>query len=150
MHGRTKSQAYDGNADWDAIAEVKQAVRVPVLGNGDVKCVADIARMKQHTNCDGVMIGRAAIGNPWIFSRKDRSEVTFFEKAALIRRHLSLMLDYYGEYGLVLFRKHVVKYIHEIRGAATLRGGFVTSTTPEDFIALLEEAEAQNDMAKAA
>ncbi len=151
VHGRTKSQAYDGNADWDAIAEVKQAVQVPVLGNGDVKCVADIGRMKQHTGCDGVMIGRAAIGNPWIFSRKDRSEVTFFEKAALIRRHLQLMLDYYdGDYGLILFRKHVVRYIHEIRDAATLRGGFVTCATPEDFIALLEEAEAKHALPKAA
>lgn len=151
VHGRTKSQAYDGNADWDAIAEVKQAVRVPVLGNGDVKCVDDIARIKAHTSCDGVMIGRAAIGNPWIFSRKDRSEVTFLEKAALIRRHLQLMLDYYdGDYGLILFRKHVVRYIHEIRDAATLRGGFVTCATPEDFIALLEEAEAKHALAKAA
>ncbi len=151
VHGRTKSQAYEGNADWDAIAEIKQAVRVPVLGNGDVKCVADIARIKQHTNCDGVMIGRAAIGNPWIFSRKDRSEVTFLEKAALIRRHLQLMLDYYdGDYGLILFRKHVVKYIHEIRGAANLRGGLITCNTPEDFIALLAEAEAEHGMAKAA
>lgn len=151
VHGRTKSQAYEGNADWDAIAEVKQAVRVPVLGNGDVKCVTDIARIKQHTNCDGVMVGRAAIGNPWIFSRKDRHEITFLEKAALIRRHLRLMLDYYdGDYGLILFRKHVVKYIHEIRGAANLRGGLITCTTPEDFIALLEEAEAEHAALKAA
>jgi tRNA-dihydrouridine synthase len=90
------------------------------------------------------MIGRAAIGNPWIFSRKDRQEVTFEEKAALIRRHLSLMLGYYGEdYGLVLFRKHVVKYITEVRGAAALRGSFLICETAEDFIVLLEEAEAQ-------
>ncbi|NUO79388.1 tRNA dihydrouridine synthase DusB [candidate division KSB1 bacterium] len=151
VHGRTKAQAYEGNADWDAIAEIKQTVKVPVLGNGDVKCVADIERIKAHTNCDGVMIGRAAIGNPWIFSRKDRSEVTFFEKAALIRRHLSLMLDYYeGDYGLILFRKHVVKYIHEIRGAATLRGGLITCTSPEDFIALLAEAEAEHCALRAA
>jgi len=145
VHGRTKSQAYEGLADWSAIAEIKQTLKIPVLGNGDVKCVADIERIKKATGCDGVMIGRAAIGNPWIFARKDRQEVTFEEKAALIRRHLSLMLGYYGEeFGLVLFRKHVVKYITEVRGAAALRGTFLTCERPEDFIALLEEAEAQH------
>ena len=145
VHGRTKAQAYTGVADWSAIAEVKQAVKIPVLGNGDVKCVADINRIKQQTGCDGVMIGRAAIGNPWIFSRKDRHQVTFEEKAGLIRRHLSLMLDYYGNpHGLILFRKHVVKYITEIHGAATMRESFVTASTAEAFIGILEEAEAQN------
>jgi nifR3 family TIM-barrel protein len=151
VHGRTKAQAYNGVADWSAIAEIKQAVTIPVIGNGDVKCVADVARIKKQTGCDGVMIGRAAIGNPWIFSRKDRHEVTFAEKAALIRRHLSLMLDYYGEnYGLILFRKHVVKYISEIRGAAAMRESFLTATTAEYFIALLEEAEANMRELKAA
>lgn len=150
VHGRTKSQAYNGVADWSAIAEVKQAVRIPVIGNGDVKCLADIKRIKEQTGCDGVMIGRAAIGNPWIFSRKDRHEVSFEEKAALIRRHFSLMLDYYGDYGLILFRKHVVKYISEIRGAAAMRESFLTATTPEYFISLLEEAEAQHQQLKAA
>ncbi len=150
VHGRTKAQAYNGVADWSAIAEVKQAVKIPVIGNGDVKCVADIKRIKEQTGCDGVMIGRAAIGNPWIFSRKDRHEVTFEEKAALIRRHFALMLDYYGDYGLILFRKHVVKYISEIRGAAAMRESFLTATTPEYFISLLEEVEAQQQQLKAA
>src|SRR5438874_2261354 len=106
VHGRTKAQAYKGNADWDAIAEVKQAVRVPVIGNGDVRTVADIARIKAHTHCDGVMIGRGAIGNPWLFARKDREQVTIAEKVALMRRHFQLTLDFYGEsLGLILFRK---------------------------------------------
>ncbi len=150
VHGRTKAQAYNGVADWSAIAEVKKAVKIPVIGNGDVKCVTDIKRIKEQTGCDGVMIGRAAIGNPWIFSRKDRQEVTFEEKAALIRRHFALMLDYYGDYGLILFRKHVVKYISEIRGAAAMRESFLTATTPEYFISLLEEAEAEHRQLKAA
>jgi nifR3 family TIM-barrel protein len=151
VHGRTKAQAYNGVADWSAIAEIKQAVKIPVIGNGDVKTVADITRIKQQTGCDGVMIGRAAIGNPWIFFRKERHEVTFEEKAALIRRHLSLMLDYYGgNYGLILFRKHVVKYISEIRGAAAIRESFLTATSAEYFIALLEEVEASQRQLKAA
>ncbi|MDZ7290598.1 MAG: tRNA dihydrouridine synthase DusB [candidate division KSB1 bacterium] len=151
VHARTKAQVYSGTADWNAIAEIKQAVKIPVIGNGDVKCVADIDRIKQQTGCDGVMIGRAAIGNPWIFARKDRHQVTFEEKTALIRRHLSLMLDYYGpHYGLILFRKHVVKYITEIRGAAAWRENFLTATTAEHFIKLLEEAEANQRALQAA
>src|SRR5437867_2488196 len=106
IHGRTRAQAYKGDADWDAIAEVKQAVRVPVIGNGDVRGVADIARLRAHTNCDGVMIGRAAIGNPWIFSGRDREQVSLGDRAALMRRHLALNLEFYGPTtGLLLFRK---------------------------------------------
>src|SRR5262245_15867105 len=89
VHGRTKAQAYNGTANWDAIAEVKQAVKVPVIGNGDVACVADIERIKRHTGCDGVMIARAAIGNPWIFQRKNIHEVTLDGKARLINWHLN-------------------------------------------------------------
>ena len=70
VHGRTRSQFFYGKADWDAIAEVKQALKIPVIGNGDVKCMADIELIKRQTGCDGVMIGRGAIGHPWIFQRK--------------------------------------------------------------------------------
>ena len=75
IHGRTKEQRYSGDADWDAIAEVKSLVEIPVIGSGDVRTVADIQRMKAHTNCDAVMIGRAAIANPWIFMGLDREQV---------------------------------------------------------------------------
>jgi len=143
VHGRTKAQAYNGAANWDAIAEVKQAVKIPVIGNGDVKSVSDILRIKRQTGCDAVMVGRAAIGNPWIFKYKNRDQVTFGEKTAMIRRHLELMLGYYGDYGLVLFRKHVTKYITEVRGAAEMRGGLVTCSTAENFIDLLAACEAQ-------
>ncbi len=141
VHGRTKEMAYKGVADWDAIAEVKAAVRVPVIGNGDVKTVADIDRIKQQTGCDGVMIGRAAIGNPWIFSRKDREQVTLQDTLTLMRRHLQAMLDYYGDRGLILFRKHAVRYIHAVPGAGALRHALVTAETPELFLDLLNEVE---------
>lgn len=138
VHGRTKVQGYKGEADWDAIAEIKQVVKVPVIANGDVKCVADIERIKAHTGCDGVMIGRAAIGNPWIFRHKDIDQVTFAEKKAMIRRHLGLMLEFYGEErGLILFRKHVVKYIRGLANSAAVKNKLVTCTQPEEFIAIL-------------
>jgi tRNA-dihydrouridine synthase B len=144
IHGRTKQQAYKGEADWAPIGEVKAAVKIPVIGNGDVKCVADIDRLKAQTGCDAVMIGRAAIGNPWIFQRKDRDQVTFAEKAKLIRRHLAAMLDYYGApHGLILFRKHVVKYIKGESGVSTVHLPLVTCNTADEFIELFSAWEEQ-------
>lgn len=144
VHGRTKAQAYQGVANWDAIAEIKQAVTIPVIGNGDVSCVADIARIKQHTGCDAVMIARAAIGNPWIFQRKDTYEITLAEKARLIQHHLDLMLDFYGsERGLILFRKHIVKYVRGLAHMAKVKQQLITCTRPEEFIALMNAYEAE-------
>ncbi|MCZ7569496.1 MAG: tRNA dihydrouridine synthase DusB [Ardenticatenaceae bacterium] len=151
VHGRTKEQRYKGSADWDAIAAIKQAVNVPVIGNGDVTIVDDIARIKAHTGCDGVMIARGAIGNPWIFARKEPHQVTFKEKAALVRRHLALNLDFYGqELGLILFRKHIVKYIESIRTLADFRMRLLTCTEVEQFVALIAEAEVQRELGVAA
>jgi tRNA-dihydrouridine synthase B len=144
VHGRTKKQAYSGQANWDAIAEIKQAVSIPVIGNGDVRTVADIDRLKQHTGCDAVMIGRVAIGNPWIFQRKDIHEVTLAEKTALIQHHLDLMLKFYGqERGLILFRKHIVKYIRGLAHSAKIRARLITCTHPEEFITLVRAYEAE-------
>ena len=144
VHGRTRAQAYNGQANWQAIAEIKQAVRIPVIGNGDVHCVADIERMKRETGCDGVMIARTAIGNPWIFQRKDIEQVTLVEKSALIHRHLKLMLEFYGpERGLVLFRKHVVKYVRGLAHIAQVKTRLVTCTEPEEFIALMNAYEVE-------
>jgi len=107
VHARTKEQGYGGEANWDAIAEVKAAVKIPVIGNGDVKTVADIDRMKAHTGCEAVMIGRAAIGNPWIFSRLDREQVTPEMIRRMVHLHLERNMQFYGEHkGLILFRKH--------------------------------------------
>lgn len=140
VHGRTKAQAYQGSADWDAIAEVKQAVKIPVIGNGDVRTVADIARIKARTGCDGVMIARAAIGNPWIFARKDRDQVTPAEKIAVLRRHLALNLDFYGpDLGLLLFRKHAAKYVQNLTGEAKPRVPLFECRTLEEFDRMLDE-----------
>ena len=112
IHGRTKEQRYSGHADWDAVAEVKQAVSIPVIGSGDVKTVSDIQRMKAHTNCDAVMIGRGAIANPWIFSGLDREQVSPEQMQKTIREHLQKSVQFYGEEdGQRLFRKYAVQYL---------------------------------------
>ena len=112
IHGRTKEQRYSGDADWDAIAEVKSMVKIPVIGSGDVKTVSDIQRMKQHTNCDAVMIGRGAIANPWIFMGLDREQVSPELLKQTIHEHLHKSVQFYGEEdGQRLFRKYAVQYL---------------------------------------
>ena len=112
IHGRTKEQRYSGEADWDAIAEVKSLVSIPVIGSGDVKTVTDIQRMKRHTGCDAVMIGRAAIANPWIFSGLDRDRVPPELVQQTVREHLAKSMQFYGEEdGQRLFRKYAVQYL---------------------------------------
>ncbi len=143
VHGRTKQQAYKGQANWEAIAEIKEAVDIPVIGNGDVATLADVERMKAQTGCEAVMVGRAAIGNPWIFAGKDFEQVTLADRIALVHRHLQAMLDFYGEErGLVLFRKHVVKYTKGLRGSAKVRALLVQCTEVQAFVDLISEYEA--------
>ncbi|MCW5875441.1 MAG: tRNA dihydrouridine synthase DusB [Anaerolineales bacterium] len=139
VHGRTKKQAYKGEANWEAIAEVKAALSIPVIGNGDVRSVADIARMRRFTGCDAVMIGRAAIGNPWIFAGLDREDVPAEQVRETMLAHLDAMLDFYGaERGLVLFRKHASRYISPFRLSTEQRQQLLTSETPGDFTALVD------------
>ena len=112
VHGRTAEQGYSGLADWDAIAAIKQESHIPVLASGDVKCVADIQRIKEHTGCDAVMIGRAAIGNPWIFQRRDRDDILWTERLPVVLQHLESMLVFHGpSHGLHRFRKHLHGYV---------------------------------------
>lgn len=143
IHGRTKEQKYNGQADWDTIAELKQAVNIPVIGNGDISEPADIERMKAYTGCDAVMIGRGAIGNPWIFARKRRQDLTFPELAEGIRIHTCEMVDYYGDpHGLVLFRKHFQRYMQGVEGIDEQLEAMVRTKAVEEFFDLLAEAEA--------
>jgi tRNA-dihydrouridine synthase len=139
VHGRTKEQGYGGQADWDAIGEIKQAVSIPVIGNGDVRTVTDIERLKTHTDCDGIMIGRAAVGNPWIFARRDREQVPPGEVQEMVSRHLARMLDFYGEErGLILFRKHAKRYLSIYPLSSEQRYRFLTTESPTELAQILD------------
>ena len=111
VHGRTRQQAYRGRARWAPIKEIKQALDIPVIGNGDICSVADIDRIKELTGCDAVMIGRAAVGNPWLFSRMDRSDVPPSLVHETLITHLDEMLRFYGERGVITFRKYLKAYL---------------------------------------
>jgi nifR3 family TIM-barrel protein len=138
VHARTRKQAYGGTANWDAIAEIKAAVDIPVIGNGDIEVVADIDRMLDHTGCDGVMIGRGAIGNPWIFQRQDRTQISQEEVGKVVSIHLGKMLDYYGmDKGLLLFRKHLARYLGPIGLSDVKMRELLTCTDLESFVDLM-------------
>jgi tRNA-dihydrouridine synthase B len=127
--------------DWSAIADIKHRAHVPILGNGNVHTPADIEAMKKETGCDGVMIGRAAIGHPWIFSRREKADVTLEESIAMARRHLQLMADVYGErFGCLIFRKHAVRYVHHLVSVGKLRSRLVLCANFAEYESLFAEA----------
>ncbi len=141
VHGRTRQQGYKGLADWDAIAEIRQAVSVPVIANGDVRTVADVERIKEHTRCPAVMIGRGAVGNPWIFSRLDREQVPFAEARKVLHRHLELSQYFYGpERGLIVFRKHARRYLAPYALPQEVHDQLMTTTDTAEFLDLVDEA----------
>ncbi len=148
VHGRTRQQYYSGRADWDIIAAVKDAVKIPVIGNGDVTDAAAAKEMLRQTGCDGVMIGRAAQGNPWIFREVKAYLETgvmppgpdLREVRELVRRHAALQLQYKGEYTAVReMRKHLAWYTAGYPHSARFRRTINTMETMEELLSGLEE-----------
>jgi len=148
VHGRTREQYYSGKADWDIIRQVKEAVSIPVIGNGDVVSGESAIAMQRETGCDGVMIGRGAQGNPWIFSELLEYEKTgkmperpsLEEIRKMILRHAQLQLEYKGEYlGIREMRKHVAWYTTGLPNSAKLRAEINAVETYEQLESLLKE-----------
>jgi tRNA-dihydrouridine synthase B len=135
LHARTRQQGFTGMANWDLIAEAKSAVSIPVVGNGDVRSAEDVARMAEHTRCDAVMIGRAAIGNPWIFSEvKTRLSGGEFtaptprERVAVLVRHIAEAARLDGEPGgVIASRKVMAAYLKRMPDVRGLRAALMQS-----------------------
>lgn len=154
VHGRTKAQLYQGKADWEMIRRVKEAVSVPVIGNGDVTDAQSACRMLEETGCDMVMVGRGALGNPWIFRQincylNDSCRILpppgIAEQVVTMRKHIGLLCEEKGEdRGMREARKHVGWYVHGVRGAAELRRRAGQLSTLSDLDALLKDLYEQN------
>ena len=144
VHGRTREQFYTGKADWDIIKQVKEAIKIPVIGNGDITSGENAQKMFEYTGCDAIMVGRASNGNPWIFKEiisylKDRTKVekqSIDEIKDMIMRHISLAVESKGEYTAIReMRKHIAWYIKGIPNAAEIRN---TINRIEDLCELKE------------
>jgi nifR3 family TIM-barrel protein len=142
VHGRTKTQGYGGAADWDAIGRSAALSSVPVIGNGDIQSHTEALDRLAATRCAAVMIGRAACANPWIFAG---TKPSISEIVSIIKEHLMMNIEYYGDWGLVLMRKHIVKYIHGIYGASRYRFGLSTAADVESVFAILERMLEENE-----
>ena len=149
VHGRTRAQYYSGVCDLDIIKEVKKALSIPVIGNGDVCSYDDAKRMYEYTGCDLVMVGRASLGNPWIFeeiSAGFKGEVyikpDFEEKMRIMKQHIESLCENKGEYiGMRDSRAHIPHYLKGFSCAAKLRNEACRVSTLKDLNALIDKAK---------
>ncbi len=153
VHGRTKSQMYNPGIDLDIIKDVKKAVTVPVLGNGDIYTSSDALHMIEYTGCDGIMVARGAYGNPWIFKEiscaldgKEYTPPSVGERISVAKEHLSMLIENKGEYtGIREARKHLAWYLKGMRGAAPARVEINAAESYDTVVAILDRILSENE-----
>ena len=150
VHGRTRKQFYSGVADLEIIKKVKDAVKIPVIGNGDITDGESARNMLEKTGCNGIMIGRAAQGNPWIFKEVreylENGDIipppSLFERCEMMRKHIELICEFKGErVGISEARKHMAWYIKGVRGGARLREEIFKAKTKDDMLEIIKKLE---------
>lgn len=147
VHGRTRSEFYTGNADWDIIKQVKQSVDIPVIGNGDIVDGKTALKMFQNTGVDGIMIGRGALGNPWIFREiqyfletgKELKPPTKEEKLEIIKQHIELAVEEKGDIAVKELRKHISWYTKNMANSTDFRSSINKIESKEELITKIDE-----------
>jgi len=141
VHGRTRAGRFKSEVDYDAIAEVKQALTIPVIANGDITSYEKAQWVKEHTKADGIMIGRGAIGQPWIFHQLKTGEqhVALELKKEIVLEHFDSMVSFYGPHGVPMFRKHIHTYCKGLKGASALRNGINSISDIDEVRKVLED-----------
>lgn len=148
VHGRTRAGKFKAPVDYDAIAEIKKAVNIPVIANGDIDSYEKAKWVLEHTGADGVMIGRGAVGAPWIFHqlRTGSEDISLALKHEIIMEHYDKMIEFYGAHGVAMFRKHTHTYSKGYRGASNLRNQVNTIVDIQEFRDVIDEFFKNSEM----